>query len=209
VTSLTSGHDWEGKAFGEFATYIDNCREWEPALPEKRHTRRVFHSVRYENSGPNRVFPLHDCSVEGDEIRGQTFWMIWTDCVFSKIDFSHTRGRAHWTRMRFEKALFHHLMGKVSAAQTVFYSCNFSNAVLEQPVFLQCKFVKTRISGALIGAMFVDCEFEDVDLKGSRWEDPKMLDIHGTWKNAEQLWETSSPKAKAFFVGKPIDMLTE
>lgn len=204
---MSSGHDWQGKSHGEFAEYVDKCRDWENA--PHLAARKIFHSVRYENESNDRLFSLRDCVVEGSEIRGQAFWMVWADCVFKKIDLSHTRGIAHWTRMVFERINFHHLMADVSAAQTLFRACDFNNIVLERPVFFQCKFVKGKISGALIGAMFIDCEFEDVDLKGSRWEDPKTLDIRGTWVNAEQLWETSSPKAKAFFMRKPVKAITE
>lgn len=195
--SIESKHDWQGIAHGDFASFVDTCREW-PSRREELH--REFHSIRYVNEGKDRRFFLRDCTVDGDEIRGQYFSMIWSDCIFRKIDFSHTRGQAHWTRVVFERSNFHHLMGDVSAAQTVFRSCNFNNVVLERPIFLQCKFVKCKISGALQGPLFVDCEFDDVDLKNSRWEDPKTLDIRGTWKNAEHLWETSSAKAKAFFL---------
>jgi uncharacterized protein YjbI with pentapeptide repeats len=204
--STESKHDLQGNAQGEFAAYVDVCREWSLAGDGPRQT---FHSIRYVNEAKDRRFPLRNCEIEGDEIRGQYFSMVWIDCVFRKVDFSHTRGQAHWTRVMFERINFHHLMGNVSAAQTLFRSCNFGNVVLDQPVFMQCKFVKTKLSGALIGAMFIDCEFEDVDLKGSRWEDPQVLDIRGTWKNAEHLWETSSPKAKALFLRKPVEPNTE
>jgi len=206
VSAESARHDKDGTPHGEFAAYIDQCRQWHGLAPTSE--TKIFHSVKYVNASPNRLFPLMNCRIEGDDIRGQFFWMTWTNCVLTKIDLSHTGGVAHWTRVQFENVNFHHLMAKVSAAQTVFRACNFNNIVLEQPVFLQCKFVKCKISGALIGAMFIDCEFEDVDLKGSRWEDPKTLDIRGTWKNAEQMWETSSPKAKAFFLRKPIEAVS-
>lgn len=197
-SSSISSHDSVGRPNGEFALFVDQCRE---DYAPRSEVRSEFESVRYDNLSDDRFFPLRNCSIRGAEIRGQMFWMAWSDCSLLKADMSHTRGVAHWTQVQFNQVNFTHLMARLSVAGTVFSKCRFDRIVLREPVFLGCSFVNCRISGTLIGASFVDCRFENVDLKGSRWEDPRMLGIQGTWKNADGIWENSSPEAKSFFLG--------
>lgn len=163
-----------------FKDFVASLRATPPA-PLPRDQRVNFTGVSFEQ--PGSFFPLRDCVIEKSSIIGQAFWMNWCRVSMQKVDFSHTRGYAHWTECDFTKTNFYRLHAYLSVADCIFDGCDFNGSVWTEPVFIRCTFRRLSLKGlALQGAIFIACRFEDVDLGESRWYESKTLEIRGSWK---------------------------
>jgi uncharacterized protein YjbI with pentapeptide repeats len=160
-----------------FADFVASLRVTPPE-PVPRDQRVNFSGISFEE--PGSFFPLRDCVVEKSSIVGQAFWMSWCRVSMQKVDFSHTRGYAHWTQCDFTKIKFYRLHPSLSVADCIFESCDFNGSVWTEPVFIRCTFRRLSLKGlAFERAIFIACKFEDVDLGESRWYDSRTLEIMG------------------------------
>jgi uncharacterized protein YjbI with pentapeptide repeats len=155
-----------------------------------------FSGVSFEQ--PGSFFPLRDCVIEKSSIVGQTFWMNWSRVSMQKVNFSHTRGYAHWTECDFTRINFYRLHAYLSVADCIFDGCDFNGSVWTEPVFIRCTFRRLSLKGlAFQGAIFIACKFEDVNLGESRWYESKTLEIRGSWEG--QLGDPADAVAQRLF----------
>lgn len=171
MTSLTGS--------GAFDDFVASLRATAPqrTLGDQRLT---FSGITFDQ--PGSFFPLRDCVIQKSSIVGQFFWMSWTRVSMRGVDLSHTRAQAHWTECEFEKVKFRRLHASLSVADSTFTGCDFNGSVWKEPFFVRCAFRDLSLKGlAFERAIFVACQFENVDLGESRWYESRTLEIRGTW----------------------------
>ncbi|MBI2841047.1 MAG: hypothetical protein HYX75_22230 [Acidobacteria bacterium] len=163
-----------------FDDFVERLRARAPAFPIPDQ-RANFKGITFDQ--PGCYFPLRDCVVERSAIVGHAFIMSWSGVMMRRVDFSHTRGEAHWTACDFEKVKFRRLHASLSVAECSFTACDFYGSGWDDPVFVHSTFRNLSLKGLVLkGALFYACRFEDVDLGESRWYESKTLEIRGSWK---------------------------
>lgn len=188
-----SEHDPQGTPSGEFAQFVDVCRS-----KGREASERLFGPVRYKNASSNRLLPLYDCRVERLEIVGQFLYRTWENVTILRGDLSHSGGIMFWTRVRAETVSLKSCRATMFCVDSVFRACDFKLSNLADPVFIRCVFTKVKFRELnLIRARFVACEFSDVDLTGSTWQDVGELQISGSWTGT--LADDSDARAVEFF----------